>query len=166
MTADRSLRVSWLWFAGAAAGIYAAALAVAARLAHLDVGADVVAAALTFDLVLVVPAAFYLCVVRRHGLPLAAVAPIFVLAVVAASWILPADRQQTLGVLGAMAAPVELGLLGWIGWRAARAIRRAGGGTTADPLERIRIAGLDLTGNARVAAILATEIGVLLYGLG
>ncbi|MGH9867035.1 MAG: hypothetical protein ACREAA_02575 [Candidatus Polarisedimenticolia bacterium] len=164
--AGPSPRASSLLFASAATGIYATALAVSAQLGHLESGAGAVAAALTVDLALVVPAAFYLCVVRRHRLPLVTVAPVFVLAAVVASWVLPADRQQALRILELLAVPLELGLIGWIGWRAVRAIRKARHGSAADPLEMLRRAAVELTRNERAAAILTTEIGVLLYGLG
>lgn len=58
-----------LWFAGIATGVYATALAVVGQLSHLKAHANVVAVALTLDLIAVVPLAFYLLVVRRRGRP-------------------------------------------------------------------------------------------------
>ena len=148
------------WFVGIAVGIYAAAVAIVGQLSHLQPRADAIAIALTLDLVVVVPLVFYMLVVRRAGWPLVTLAPVFILSLLAASRILPADQQQALRVLEALAVPIEIGLLGWIGWRATRAVRHARGDVHRDPLERIRQATLELTRNERAAAILATEVAV------
>jgi len=146
--------------------IETAALVVSGELSRLEAGAGAVALALTLDLVVVVPLGFYLLVVRRLRLPLVLMAPAFLLSVLAASRILPADRQQALHFIEVAMIPAELGLIGWIGTRAAIALRRARGNAAADPLEQLRRAALELTGNDRVSGILATEIAVLVYGLG
>jgi hypothetical protein len=159
-------RTPLLWFLGVAAGIYAAALGVAAQLPRLDAGVDAVTISLTFDLVVVIPVAFYVIVVRRRGWPIVTLAPVFILSLLAASRVLPADHQQTLRALEALAVPIELGLLTWIGWRAARAVRYARGDGDRDPFERIRRAALELMHNDRAAAILATEVAVFYYGIG
>src|SRR5918992_3143573 len=130
-------RASPLLFTGIVAGVYATALVAVGHLSHLE-GASAVAVGLTLDMVVVVPLAFYFLVVRPRGLPLITLAPVLVVSVVAASHVLPADHQQPLRVLEALAVPMELGLVGWIGWRAARALGRARRDATADPLERLR----------------------------
>jgi len=155
-------RASPLLFAGIVAGVYVTALAVVGQLPHLE-GASAVAVGLTLDMVVVVPLAFYLLVVRRRGLPIVMLAPVLVLSVLAASRVLPPDHQQPLRVLEALAAPMELGLIGWIAWRAARALGRARRDAAADPLEQFRRAAFELTQNDRVAAVLALEIAVLYY---
>jgi len=149
-------------FLGIAIGVYTTGLAVAGRLASMD-RASVIATCLTMDLVVVVPLAFHWLVVRRRRLPAVTLAPVFVLSVVAASHVLPADHQQSLRVLETLAIPVELALISWIGWRAATALRKAGREAAADPLERFRQAALHLTGNDRIAAVFALEIGVFHY---
>ncbi|OGF14536.1 MAG: hypothetical protein A2W00_05030 [Candidatus Eisenbacteria bacterium RBG_16_71_46] len=154
-----------LLFTGIVAAVYAAALAVVPRLPHL-VRADAIVAGLTVDIVVVVPLAFYLLIVRRRGLPLVTLAPVFILSVLAASWVLPADHHHLLGPLEALVVPVELGLVAWIAWRAARALRKARHDEAADPLEHLRRAAFDLTRNDRFAAVAALEIGVLYYALG
>jgi len=153
-------------FAFTATAVYATALAVVSQLSQLGERSGAVAIALTLDLVVVVPVAFYLLVVRPCRLPLVALVPAILLSALAASQVLPADRQQTLHVLRALAAPMELGVIGWIAWRAAGAWREARRDATADPLEQIRNAAFGLTRNDRAAAVFATEVGVFLYAIG
>lgn len=156
--------LSLLVFVGIALGVYVTAAAVAGRLAAVE-RAGIVAVALTLDMVIIVPAVFYLLVVRRRNLPVVTLAPVFVLSVVAASRVLPADHQQLVRSLEIVAFPAELGLLGWVGWRAARAVRRARRDAPADPLEQFRLAAFQLTRNERIAAVFAMEIGVFYYAL-
>jgi hypothetical protein len=158
-------RAPQLWFLGVAAAIYVTALAIVGQLPRLETGADAVAIGLTFDLVVVVPLAFYVLVVRPQRWPIVSLAPVFILSLLAASRVLPAGQQQTLRLFEALAVPIELGLLGWIGWRAARAVRYARSDADRDPLERIRCAALELTHNDRAAAILATEVAVFYYAV-
>jgi len=158
-------RTSPLLLAGIVTGVYATALAVVGQLPHLE-RASAVAVGLTLDMVVVLPLAFYLLVVRRRGLPLVTLAPVLVLSVLAASRVLPADHQQPLRVLEALVVPMELGLIGWVAWRAARAFRRARCDAAADPLERLRRAAFELTRNDRVAAVVALEIAVFYCAIG
>jgi hypothetical protein len=147
-------------------GIYATALAAVDQLSHLGARASAVAVGLTVDLVIVVPLTFYVLVIRPRRMPSVTVVPVLVLSALAASWVLPADRQQTLGALEVLAIPVELGLLGWIVWRAANALREPRLDAAADPLEQLRRAAFELTWNHRAAAVAASEIAVLFYALG
>ncbi|HJR62465.1 MAG TPA: hypothetical protein VJ803_02090 [Gemmatimonadaceae bacterium] len=158
-------RASILLFALVVAGAWASAAAIVGRMPLLHARASVVATALTLDLVVMVPAAFYLLVVRRCKLPVVALVPIVVFSALAASRLLPADRQQTLRVLEALALPLELGAISWIAWRASRAVRLARSDTSGDPLDRLRHAAYELSRNHRAAAVLATEIAVFWYAL-
>ena len=133
-------------FAGVVTGVYATSLAMVGQLPHLD-RASVVAFGLTLDMVVVVPLAYYLLVVRRRKVSIITLIPIFLLSVVAASRVLPDGHQETLRVVEALAIPLELGLIGWIAWRARTALRKARGNKAADPLERFRRAALELTRN-------------------
>lgn len=160
-------RQAWpLTFLFLVTAVYATAIVVAGQLSHVEQRSSAVAIALTFDLVIVVPLAFYVLVVRPRALPIVTLAPIVLLSVLGASRVLPADQQQTLNVLQVLAAPLELGLIGWIAWRAARALRHARRDTTGDPLEFLRKAAFELTKNQRAAAVFATEIAVFLYAIG
>lgn len=158
-------RIHALWFAGITCGVYAAALAIAARLPHLGRSGPV-ALGLTLDMVVVVPLAFYFLLVRRTRLPLAALVPVLVLSVLAASRVLPAEHQYALRLIEWLAAPAEVALIVWIVWRAAVATRQARHDPARDPIERIRLAAFEATRSARFATLLATEIAVCLYALG
>jgi len=160
-------RHAWpLLFVGVVVGVYASALAVVSQLSHLESGANAVVAALTFDLVVVVPLAFYFLLVRRRGLPVVTLVPVVVLSGLAASRVLPADQQQTLHLLEILAIPMELVLIGWVARGAARALREARADTSADPVKQLRRAAFALTRNDRAAAVIASEIAVFFYTVG
>lgn len=72
---------------------------------------EVVALAVTADIVVGIPALYYLLVVRRKGLPLITVAPVFVLSLLAARRILPPAHQSYLGWVELAAPLVELAVL-------------------------------------------------------
>lgn len=154
-----------LLFAGVVAAVYATALTLARQLPHLE-GASAVVVGLTADMVVVVPLAFYLLVIRRRGLSIVSLVPVILLSLLAASRVLPAAHQQPLRVLEAVAIPMELGLIGWIVWRAVRAVRKAHREVAADPLEQLRSAAFGLTRNDRAAGVFASEIGIFYYALG
>jgi len=154
-----------MMFAGVAAAVYAAAFAIA-RLLPILQRPDAVAAGMTIDMVVVVPLAFYLLVVRRRGWPVVTIAPVVVLGAVAAARVLPVDHQRPLRLLELLAVPLEIGAIGWIAWRAAGALRAARRDRAADPLELLRRAALDVVGQEWAAGILATESAVVYYGLG
>jgi len=168
MMESRSLaapsRARALAFVAVLAVVYAASLTIVRRLATVA-HADLVAIGMTLDLLVVVPAAYWALVVRRTRVPLVTIVPVVFASLVAASYVLLADRQAPLRVAESLAIPLEVGAISWIAWRATRALRRAGEAVDADPIERIRRAGFDLMRNERAAAIFATEIAVLYYGL-
>jgi len=158
-------RAFTLLAAGIAVTIYAAAFAIARLLPTLR-RPDAVAAGMTVDLVVVVPLAFHLLVVRRRGWPAVSVAPVVLLGALAAGLFLPRDHRQPLRLLEIVAVPIEAIALGWIAWRAGTALRAARRDRLADPLEILRHAALDVIGQERVAGFLATEAALVYYGLG
>ena len=153
-----------LFFMGIVALVYAAALSVAGRLPHLE-SAGAIAAGLTLDLVVVVPLAFYLLIIRRYDLSVVSLIPVLILSVLAAGAILPSAHQQPLRALEILVGLIEISLISWIGWRASRALGKARRQGSADPLEQFRIAGMELLHNDRVAGIFATEMAVFYYAL-
>ena len=154
-----------LLFLGILGGVYAVALTLAGHLPHLE-GSGAIAIGLTMDMVIVVPLAFYLLIVRRYGLSVLTLAPVLILSVIAGASILPASHQQSLHALEGLVALMEISLVSWIAWRATRALRSARRDGMADPLEQFRRAAFELLQNDRVAGIFATEIGVFYYALG
>lgn len=159
-------RAGLAWFVGVASGVYLAALAAIGQLPYAGARASAVGIALTIDLVVVVPLAYFLLVLRPRRLPIVTLVPVLALSGLAASRILPGDQQQALRVFELAAVPLELGLLAWIGWRAARIIRKSRRPSGLDPIERLRQAAFEVTGSDRVAAILASEIAVFRYAIG
>lgn len=154
-----------LLFTVGAASVYLAALSLAPRLDRVH-HPTVVALGLTLDLVLVVPAAFYFMVVRRRGWPVVAVAPAAVLGLLAAGELIPLAHQGPVRLFEMLAIPAEVSVLAWIGWRASRALNAARADASADPLERLRRAGVDLLRREIPAGILSSELGALYYLLG
>ncbi|MEQ8766701.1 MAG: hypothetical protein RL885_22495 [Planctomycetota bacterium] len=144
------------------AAVYAAALLIVRVLPALP-DARLVASAVTLDLVVIVPAAYFVLVVRKRNVSALTLAPVVVLSLVAASQIVPPEHHQLLSVMHVGLAPLELGLIGWIVWRARRAWQTAE--ERLDPLERLQLAARDVLKNERAAAIFASEIAVLYYGL-
>lgn len=69
---------------------------------------DVLALAVTADIVVGIPLAYYLLVVRRKGLPAITVAPVFILSLLAAGRILPAAHHTYLRYAELAAPLVEL----------------------------------------------------------
>jgi hypothetical protein len=159
-------RAGLIWWVGLVTGVYVAGLAVVSHLSRMESGAGIVAVALTVDLVVVVPLAYYLLVLRRGRAPIVTLVPVLVLSALAASRVLPADQQWALRMFEMLAVPLELGLVGWIAWRAARAIREARRDASADPIQQLRRAAFEVTGNDRIAALFASEIAVFSYALG
>jgi len=163
-SAIKDPRAASLWFVGLVLCVYAVALVVVDAMPRLaDAGALI--AAVTVDLVVTVPLAFYLLVVRPRGMSPLRVAPVVVGSVVLASLVIPRDQQQTLHWLEMLVVPLEIGVLGWVVWRASRALQKVRRGVTDDPLQRFHRAALELFGNDRIAGIFTSEIGIFYYGL-
>ena len=154
-----------LLFMGVVLLVYGAALTVAGRLSQL-VSPGAVATGLTLDMVVVVPLAFYLLIVRRYSLSVVTLVPVLILSVLAAGAILPSSHQQSLRALEILVGMMEVGLIGWVGWRASRALSKARHQGSADPLEQFRRAALELVHNDRAAGMVASEMAVFYYGLG
>lgn len=155
-----------LLFAVFTSGVYAVALHLSGILPTLD-RAGAVAAGVTLDLAVLVPAVWYLLVARRLGWSWLTVVPVVAAGMIAASRIVPADHHATLGVLEIAIVPLELALLGYVAWRAVRAFRRAGAaaGGAGDPFSLIRASARGLVPNGRLADAVADEISVFYGGL-
>jgi len=161
----RHPRATTLWFVGLVLGVYTAALLIVDILPRLA-EAGAVAAGLTLDLMVMLPLAFYILVVkpRKHS-PLR-VAPVVLLSLVLASLVIPRDQQHVLRAVEMVVLPLELGLVSWIISRALRSLRNAHRNASGDPLQQFYQAALELFKNERVAGIFASEVGVFYYALG
>lgn len=152
-----------LSFALALAAVYTTAFWITSILAQTPAPATV-ATALTLDLTLGVPLLYYLLLVRRKGWPVLTVVPVFLLSLLAASALIPAEHQALLHVLRYLVAPLEVGLLGAVGYivvRTARRFRRSP--AEADVLARLQASLRATIPVRRVAEILAFEIALIYY---
>ena len=169
MTALRWRLPSPAVFAMAVASVYVVAFYVRANLASVA-SPDVMAAALAVDLVVLVPALYYFLVVRRRSVPALSVLGVFVLSLVAASFVIPDQYHRSLGPLKVLAGVAEILVLGFITWKAVSAVRGyrryAASHPDADALGAIRSASHSLVKNERVASMLVSELAVFYYGLG
>ncbi|HSU13013.1 hypothetical protein [Longimicrobium sp.] len=144
-------------------GVYATALTVVAsplftRAPRLG------AAAISFDLLVSVPAAFWLLVMRPRGLRWFTVVPVVIASGYAGLLVLPAASQQYLGYARFLTAPAELGLMGWGAVRAWRLLR-SGAHPRGDVMAAIEAALGEIVRYPRVAQIVAAEVGLLWYAL-
>jgi hypothetical protein len=168
MQATGRTRVPWE-FLLAAGAVYGAGLWIVAALETCD-RPELVAAGLTVDLTLLVPLLYWFTCVRRRGWPRITVAPVFVAAVLIASWMLPAAHRGTVELLEYALAPLELGLLGLIGWRAWRGWRAFGERRRApademDAVDALREAARELVGSPALARVVSYELAILYLAL-
>ena len=126
---------------------------------------DLLADALTLDLLVTVPLAYWFLAVRGAGWPRVSVIPVFVLSVTATRLVPGLDEGRLLPWLEWVAVPAELLLLTIVARRAiamSRALARHEGD---DALESLRRAALELVEAERAAEIVAYETAVLWYAV-
>jgi hypothetical protein len=157
--------VSALWFPIACAAIYAIALTLV-RTRPLDSHGGLLARAITADLLVTVPALWWLLMVRGRGLRLRSLAPVVLASFAGAALVLPQPWRGELLHLRALAAPAELALMGGLAWVAVRAVRAPRGAGPADPgelPERIAEAARRALGFPGLADLVATEAAMVVY---
>lgn len=129
---------------------------------------DLLALAVTADLTLGIPALYYLFFVRSRRAPAITLAPIFLLSVLLAHWVLPAEGKTYLRWLELVLPLVELGLLTYAVVKA-RAIRQRFLALRPDavyPSDALEGALVEVTGGAApLIRLAATEFSMLYYGL-
>ena len=125
---------------------------------------ELLASAVTLDLLVVWPLAVAWFWVRARRVPWLALLPAFVIGQVAASLALPADQQGLLERARWLAVPVELALIGALvvlarrGWREADAQAR-------DFVTRFRAAATRVLGVRLAADVLTTEVALLAHAI-
>ena len=121
--------------------------------------------AVAFDLLVVLPALFYLCVVRRYGLPLSTVAAAFGAGLALSHWLLPAAGLPLLAWAGRLAGVLEVVTVGYLAVRLRRVLRayRAARQHSADFIENLHTAGQPVLG--RLTHAVMTEVALLRYAL-
>jgi hypothetical protein len=123
-------------------------------------------AGVTLDLVVTVPFAFYILVVRKYSFQALSVVPVVIVGVVIANLLLPESHKGTLRIVELILLPVEVVLLAVVGTRAYRAIRQfRSSPDSADPVEQFRNAAATFVGRSRVADIIGTEVACLYFSL-
>ena len=114
--------------------------------------------AAAFDLGVVVPALYFLLVVRGGIQPVSTMLPLCLLALFRATWVLPDSSL----VRPLVAASVEVAAVALVVTRMRRSLRHSQG---ADMLERIEAVILNFVRLPRAAAIAAGEMAVFYYAL-
>lgn len=122
-------------------------------------------AAVTFDLLVGLPALFYFAVVRRYRLPVGAVAGAFGAALAVGYWLLPAGQQQYLGWGSRLAGALEVLTLGYCAVQLRRVVRNYRQARRASPdfVDNLDNALRPVLG--RLTEAVATEVAVLRYAL-
>lgn len=153
-----------LWFSGLAVAIYAIEIAVARSAAAALHPA--IPLAVTLDLVVVVPALYWLLVIRPSGASATRVVAAFMLSLLGARFVLRPDQREYLLYARFLVAPFELALMAYVVVkvrRAARGYRAAG--VAADVPERIAAALADAFPYRAVGRIFSTEMTLGYYAL-
>jgi hypothetical protein len=121
--------------------------------------------AVAFDLLVVLPGLFYLCVVRRYGLPISMVAAAFGGGLALSHWLLPGIGLPLLAWAGRLAAVGEVATIGYglVRLRRVRRGYRAAQAQSTDFIENLHTACLPVLG--RLTEAVVTEVAVLRYAL-
>ncbi len=151
-------------FALLALAIYAVEFAIARSPAA---GArPMIPLAVTLDLTLVVPALYWLLVIRPAGAAIGRVVAVFVLSFIGARFVLLPGQREYLMYVRFLGVPAELAAIAYIVIkvrRASRGFRSAA--AHADVPERIEAALADAFPYRAVGRLIGTEITVLYYAL-
>ena len=122
---------------------------------------DLLAAALAIDLVLLVPVAYGLLVVRTRRARPWSVVPIVLLSLILTAWMLPGVTLQSLAVLALPLLEVVL-----IGVIVGIAVWNRRGAASDDALARLQQATASAVGDHAASRALAYELAVVRYALG
>ena len=136
------------------------------RSSQFAIHPDLLSAAVTLDMVILVPLV-YLVLARRMGWRQLSAIPILVLMLVAANFLVPQDHQRVLHLVEMLLAPFELVLITLLVLkvRSVRKAYRESGGTAGDFMETLERILSQTVDAGRPGKILATEIAMIYYGL-
>lgn len=147
------------------ASVLAAAASIAAFvLPSRPAGADtgIVAAAVTLDLTVVVPALVFALFVRSRRAPWLVLVPTFVVGYAIAFATVPREHHGLLDAMRLLAIPAELTLVLYLAWVARKAFVEASRGE-GDFATRFRSAARRVLGSRVPADILTTEVAILYH---
>jgi hypothetical protein len=157
-------QTSPLWFVAPLLAVYAAAFFVVEVLPRAE-APGAVAAGLTLDLVVLVPALYYTVLVRGRGWPAITLAPMFLLSFGAAALLVPPEHHELLNAVGYALPAVELALVGYVGYKAWRVVRanREASAAGGDFYDRVRETLRGAFDVPTVAGALAYEVSLFHY---
>ena len=118
----------------------------------------------TFDLLVTIPAAFYLLVVRPRKLPWLTLVPCVVASAWAGGLVLPPEHRQLLHGARFLVAPAELWLVGYGALRAWRLLR-SGAHPGRDVPDAVRASLREIVRYPAVADAVAAEVALFWYAL-
>ena len=149
-------------------GLFAALVAATAFAASAWIAAvpqpELFAAAITIDLLITVPVAFYFLVARRYSLSLPAYGPVVGAGWLIAYLVLPEGHRSPLLIAEAGAVIFEVAIVVWITRKALNAAK-VRGGELEDPLSRLRRIAGETVGNRWLGSVAGTELAVFFYSL-
>lgn len=123
---------------------------------------------ITYDLTLVAPL-LYLAVIWGKPIPKITVVPVFIIGLITAFQILPEGQLQHAKWLEQFVLPlVELTVISVVGYKVfvgIKAYRKLKSDDQPDVFHLLQQAAIQVVGQERVAKVLATEMGMLYYGL-
>lgn len=121
--------------------------------------------AVTFDLLVVLPGLFYICVVRRYALPISTLAAVFGGALALSHWLLPTAELPLLAWAGRLAAVGEVAISGYslLRLRRVRQGYQAARMHSVDFIENLYAASQPVLG--RLTEAVVTEVAMLRYAL-
>jgi len=155
-------------FAFIVAVVYAAALPIAVRLSSAA-QSGAIAVGLTLDLVVLVPLAYHVILVRGRGWPAVTTAVVFLVSLYAAHFVVPAAHHAPLTLLAYVAVPVEVSLIGYVLFKAVRTVRSVGlrrsDPNDTDLLEHLRRTMRQAFDVRVLADVIAYELAVFYYAL-
>jgi hypothetical protein len=123
---------------------------------------DVAAWGITFDLTITIPLLYWFLVVRTGTARALTIAPVIMIGMAAAAWVLPHTQQHFLAQLRMVASPIaEVVLI----FALVRRIVRHERSTSNDPHARIAAAARTIAGDGRVADVIASEFTLFYYAL-
>ena len=164
MLARRQFQSSGWVFLAFAAAVLATCWAITASTAF-RLSPAVLAAAITFDLLFVLPLAYWMLVVRPGVAPARTLVPIAALSILGATALVPGPPTRVLAVARYLIAPAEIGLLLYIVWTIRKVLAERGASGMADPVEAATAALERALGNSFAAGLIASEFAVFDYAL-
>jgi hypothetical protein len=142
----------------------ATACVAVARSRAFAANPDIAAWGITFDLAIGIPLVYWFFVVRGGHARAVTVAPLFLVGLMLASFVVPRAQQQFLGQLRLFVAPAAEVLLAIALIQRVRQMRLERS-SDADPYVRISTAARALVGDTRAAEVVASEFAMLYYAL-